>query len=199
MGVDNIEHDRSQISRNEDVAGFVRAIVKPFKMNKLPVINKRALAKGIDNISTAIDVSVEVKKVEGSDNDAESKQKSNDVRRHESRIKWLVGKGTQYVRLLLHAIPGMAKSTMIGTASFATYGELCDRYPEHGDPLSPLKTAIVSAGFGACAGTVHGLLFNIWYSIQIARISLIYTSHLTYALSFFSGIPPLFLLAAIST
>ena len=162
---DDQDHDQDVQNQQQQLqnllAGFIRAVTKPFrgllKTKRLHIGHKRALAKGVDHLSTVLDVSKEVQKVKGSGSDTDQPPlNSGDNRIQRAKLQ---------TRRILLAAPGFVKSTSLGTLSFSVYETIANYSQQY---LSFHQTQASALG-GFCAGLANGFLFHLWLAFAYRR------------------------------
>ena len=148
---DDQDQDVQQQQQNL-LAGFIRAFTKPFraffKAKRLHIGHKRALAKGVDQLTTALDMSKEVWKVP-------EEQSSLDTKGHRRLQKIKL-----QIRRVFLAFPGFVKSTVLGTASFAMQ-EACSDVLQSQKLLMDQRIGVATL-CGFVAGLTSGALFHLW-------------------------------------
>jgi len=158
----DVHHQHQQQNQQQNLlAGFIRAVTKPFrgllKTKRLHIGHKRALAKGVDHLSTVLDVSKEVQKVKGSGSDNDHPPlSSGDNRIQRAKLQ---------TRRILLAAPGFVKSTSLGTLSFSVYETVANYSHQY---LSFHQTQASALG-GFCAGLANGFLFHLWLAFAYRR------------------------------
>lgn len=123
-------------------------------ITRLPLPPKKLLVKGIDQLSKAVDISMEVRKVEVSVHNGGGPHK------HEtSTIKGSKNRLTLMAKRFAYAIPGFLKSSALGTVMFDVYEELLSKRYKSSLSLTPVELAFTA---GTIAGALHGCVYHLW-------------------------------------
>ena len=170
-----------EIDDETTLAGFVRgasrSLVRSLKTvgktlpGQLP-IPKRAVAKGLDQLSTVVDMGIEVDKLEPkTDGNGSNRTRTSDGSSSSGSPH---GKGSMGSKVLL-ALPNFLKTTLLGTALFEVYDDVCS-YPIFAvNKESKRKEVLSSHAFiaGGASGAIHGILFCAWDYVAIRIVQIV--------------------------
>ena len=159
------------------VRGASRSLVRSFKTvgKTLPgQLPKRAVAKGLDQLSTVVDMGMEVNKLESkTDGNGSIRTQTSEGSSSSSSPRNVHGKGTMGSKVLL-ALPNFLKTTLLGTVLFEVYDDVCS-YPIFAvNKESKRKEVLSSHAFiaGGASGAFHGILFCAWDYVAIRTVQI---------------------------
>ena len=131
---------------------------------------KKAVAKGIDQLSAVVDIGMEVNKLKSDDkNEANAKRKTDSSSGCRGR-----GIGS---RLLL-VLPNFLKTTVLGTVLFEVYDEVSTYHIDPSYEGTKKMEATSGDAFvaGTTSGAIHGVLFCTWDSMALRAGQIVHKS-----------------------